>query len=174
MAGTQIGEVVEVFKQAHNINAAIKKLLKQEVRRGSSEERFFKDFRNVVVSPRAADLLEPFIERHYASEGRYFMVVAGYLYDEAMVDISGKIIDRYADDFNTTYEQRESEIEIKDEARFAAIAKEALKLIEEGLTEHHLPTSGFLKQVLVNRLFNPEVIRELDPIMREVWPDAVL
>ena len=159
-------EIVEVFKQAKNINAAIKKILKQEVKRGSAEERFFKDFRNVVISPRAADLIEVFVQRHFPAAERYFMVLAGYIYDTEMVSISSAIIDKYAEDFNRTYSQTESEITVQDRARFEEIASEAIKMLENGLKENRLPPSSFLKGVLVNRLFTPEVIKELEPLLQ--------
>ncbi|NMC61921.1 MAG: hypothetical protein GYA55_02000 [SAR324 cluster bacterium] len=157
-------EVVELFNQAKNLNAVIKKILKQEVKRGSPEERFFKDFRNVVISNRATQLIEAFVEKHHPAAERYFMVIAGYIHDEAMVDISSKIIDEYADAFNATYSQNGSDIEITDQKNFEKIAKEALKKIENGLKEHDLPTSSFLKGVLVNRLFTPEVVGKLESV----------
>ena len=159
-------EVIEVFRNAGNINAAIKKILKQEVKRGSPEERFFKDFRNVVISPRAKELIESFVRKHYPAGERFFMVIAGYVHDEAMVDISSRIIDRYADDFNGTFEQNSSGIEIRDRERFEALARQAVQMIEEGLKDHNLPRTAFLKNVLVNRLFTPEVIKELDPVLQ--------
>ncbi len=159
-------EIVEVFRNAKNVNAAIKKILKQEVKRGSPEERFFKDFRNAVISARASEAIDFFVRRHYPAGERYFMVVAGYVHDDAMVDISAKIIDQYAEEFNSTYEQLESDIEIKDSAKFESIARQALQMVEDGLREHQLPVTPFLKNVLVNRLFTQEVIEKLDPVMQ--------
>ena len=164
MFAAEIEEVLEVFRTARNTNAAIKKILKQEVKRGSPEERFFKDFRNAVMSPRAAEATEFFIRRHYPAGERYFMVIAGYVHDEAMVDISSRIIDQYAEEFNETYEQRDSDIEVRNSERFESLARAALEMI--GLGEHNLPQNAFMKNVLINRLFTPEVIKKLDPLLQ--------
>ena len=156
-----IEEVLEAIGGVSNLNAVLKKILKHEVQRGSQEERFFKDFRRIANAPRATEQLKTFISNHFPDSGRYSMVVAGYAYDDKMSAITAEIIEKYADEFNSTYETKDSAIEIKDRAKFNSIAKEAIKIIEEGIKSQGLPASTFMKKVIVHRLFTPEVAKEV-------------
>ena len=159
-------DIIEAISGAANLNAVLKKILKNEVKKGNPEERFFKEMRRIANLSHPDAQLREFLDRHLPAATNYAMVVAGYVHDTAMVDISGNIVDAYADDFNATYETAEDgSIHVTNQEKFEEIAKAAFQMIDNGLKSHKLPASLFLKSVIAHRLFTPGVIRELSPMI---------
>ncbi len=162
-------DVIEAISGSANLNAVLKKILKNEVKKGNPEERFFKEMRRIANMPHPNEALKSYLEKHLPAASRYAMVIAGYVHDAEMMEISDKIIDAYAEDFNATYETDDDDegVTVKDREKFEKIAKASLQMIEEGLKSHKLPGSRFMKEVLIHRLFTPGVIRELSGLIDE-------
>jgi hypothetical protein len=160
MLPTTIDEVVAAFESARNLNAALKSFLKREGKGGPQIAAFAKDFRNAVGTGRSATV-KHFIENNYPKRELLFVGVVRYVFPEAVESIVSKIVDTYAEEFNSTYTKSDAGVQISNPARFNEIAKAAVGLIEEGLRSAELPVSNFMKNALLVCVFESDVLAEV-------------
>jgi hypothetical protein len=157
-------DVCDAFASAPNLNSALKSFLKREVRRGDHTEKFIKNFRKAALTGKEASL-KLFFESHLPAYQQHVLLLAGYANGEAINTIAGDIIDRYADEFNATYVEKEKSIDITKPAEFERITKDVMVLISEGLIGKELPDSMFMKLVVINTIFEDKVIEKLLPMI---------
>ena len=155
-------DIYKAFEVAPNVNAALKNFLKREVQRGDPIERFVKDLRKSFSNNNPA-AIKVFIEKSLPDYNQHFLLLAGYANAEAVNEISESVISAHAEEFNDTYEEGDSSITITDRETFDRIIKDVILVIENGLKEHKLPDSQFMKLVLVNSIFEDKVMKEVLP-----------
>src|SRR5687767_10319790 len=113
-------DVEAVLSSAENLNAALKTLLKREARAENSIEPFVKSLRSVVTRNRDGELLS-YIEQHYPTHEIHFALLASYAFPAVQDAIISEVFDKYAEDFNATYEKSERGIRITDPGKFSSI-----------------------------------------------------
>ncbi len=160
MFDVTVEEVQSAFAAAKNPNAALKSFLKKEVKSGEPIERFAKDFRTAVATGRSGSI-NLFVEKNYPKNEIYFLALARYAHSDFITAVVEKIFEKYAEDFNTTYEKAESGITVTDQAKFKSIATSVVKMIEESLAGSELPNSNFLKKATLICVFEPDVLQEV-------------
>ena len=160
MLETTIDEISSAFSAAKNANAALKAFLKKEARAGDSVERFAKDFRSAIASGKPA-IVRAFIERNFPQNEIYFLISSRYAHSEFVTSLVEKIFEEHAEVFNTTYEKIEGGIKIKDKAKFSAIVKAVLGMVDEELKSAPLPVTNFLRKTVLMCVFEDEVLKEV-------------
>jgi len=155
-----VNEMQEAIGAAKNINAALKKVLKNEPNMPGKSSRFLKDFRIACGAKDPARKMEYLNNKLPDYEAEIF-AVARYAYIEPVNAIASEITEVYADKFNTTYSQGDQGVTVKDQAAFDKIVKEVMVKVEEGLKKNALPVSGFMKNVLLQHIFDAEVLKEV-------------
>lgn len=154
-------EVVEAFKNARNLNAALKNLLKKEATHNEALGRFAKNFRTAISGPAPTNTTKIFIEKNYKNEDLFFLAAARYAHAEFLEKLIDKIITKHGDAFNATYTQSQNSIEITDKKTFTSIVQDVSNETDAALKEASLPVSTFMKLVFYNSLFEPNVLREV-------------
>ena len=159
MFSYNVGQLVEVFELANNMNAAVKKLLREEVNRGDPAEKFLKRIRGVLAS-KTPGALERFLEEQLPKyESCVFPLVAS-AHRQAVQPVVDEIIARYADEFNRSYEQTGEDIEYRDRAAFERIVAQVNGTVEAALKEKGLPVTGAMKNAVMSQIFDPAVLKE--------------
>lgn len=164
MFEANVDDVVGAFLAAKNTNAAIKNFLKKEKPSASSIARLAKDFRN-AASAGKPEALRSFIEDNLTDNEEIFLALARYAHIEFVSTTVEEIINKYADQFNNTYEKTESGVKITDKKTFTSIAKEVQSLVEDNLKKLGLPVNEFMKQSIIGYVFEDGVKEE---VMREI------
>lgn len=159
-----VEEIVTALKSCPNINAAIKTILKREVGNDQKLARFIKDLRDACLASQP-ERLNGFITKHIESHAPLFLSITRYGHFAVVDKITAPIIEKYADEFNTTYENLENSIKIKDSTKFTKIAREVVGTFPEKLKEHGLPDSKFMREVLVTTLFDANVAPEVQAVV---------
>ena len=165
MLETNVDEVASAFASAKNLNAALKSFLKREGNSTPHVATFAKEFRGVVSKGRP-EPVRFFIEQNYPKRAVYFLGVARYAYPELMESAVGKIIERHAERFNTTYERTDSGLKVTNAAEFSKIVKDVMKMIDESITEAQIPASNFLRNAIMAGVFEPDVLEEVVPVVK--------
>ncbi len=160
MLNYSFDEMIEAINGAKNMNAALKKILKNEPNMSTKSSRFIKDFR-VVCNAKDPSKKSDYLKDRHQDYSAELLAVVRYAYLDSLNEISGDITNEYADKFNTTYEQKDGEIEVKDPKTFKQIVAEVTKKIESGLKDKSLPSNDFLKSVLLQHIFDTEVLKEI-------------
>jgi len=160
MLNSSMDEVQAAFHAAKNANAAVKTFLKREARVGDPSERFAKDFRVAAASGKEAPI-NAFIEKNYPKHEVYFLALARYAHGEFIGTTVEKIFDKYAEEFNTTYERGDGAITVTNDARFKEIVLDVAGIVEKELSAAGLPTSNFMKKAVLICVFDPEVLKEV-------------
>lgn len=155
-------EIYQAFESAPNLNAALKNFLKREVQRGDPVEKFIKNLRKVSTGRNSA-AMKLFIDKNLPDYQQHFLLLAGYANADAVNSISEKVIEKHADAFNATYQESDSGIDITDRAQFEAITREVVTTVENGIKDHKLPGTQFMKLVLANSIFEDKVLKEVTP-----------
>ena len=153
-------EIFDSFRAAPNVNAALKKFLKNEVKRGDPIERFTKDLRTAVSGGRD-DALKSFIDRSLPDYEPHLMVISRYLYNNAIEEIISGIYERHADQFNETYSLDSGSFEYKDQSGFEKIIADVAKEVDAGIGEHELPATPYMRNVIHGALFDEQVMPEV-------------
>jgi len=166
MLPTTVQDVQAAFGSAKNLNAALKNFLKRESRSGDQVVSFAKDFRAAVGTGRQV-AVSAFIEKNYPRKEVFFLGVARYAFPELVESCVGRIIDRYAEAFNQTYERTEQGITIKDAKTFGSIVREVHQLVKGDIQAAELPVNGFLENALLSSVFEIDVLTE---VMKELSP----
>ena len=164
MQEATLEEVQLAFNAAKNLNAALKTFIKREVRSGDPIERFAKDFR-VAVGTGRATIVNSFIEKHYSKHEVYFLVLARYAFSDFISSVVEVIFEKYAQDFNATYENTKLGIRIINADKFASIATSVVKMVEESLVNSGLPQGNFLKKSTLLSIFEPDVFQEVAKVV---------
>ncbi|MDZ4786037.1 MAG: hypothetical protein SGJ02_08170 [bacterium] len=150
-------DITEVLKKAPNVNSAIKNFLKREVKKGDSSEKFVKSLRDVLLSKNETAARD-FISGALPKFLNHIYSIACYAYFESMSKLAENIVEKYADDFNATFEIIEGKVKYKDEKKFKVISSEALKIIHETLAAQGFAESAFMKNVALISVFERPVI----------------
>ena len=155
------------LSQARNLNAALKKLLKIEGEKDDKTLRFIKGFRDLIKRiPNKGDstpVIADFVARTMPEFKEHLLVVGRNAFFEQIEVVLTEVIEKYADDFNLTYDHDGSgEITISDEDRFLKLANEAVNRISELIKESTMPDNSFIKSSVLYALFDPTVLAELD------------
>jgi hypothetical protein len=153
-------EIVSAIKSCPNINAAIKNILRKEVGNDARLARFFKDLREVCQSSQS-ERLTNFVNKHMEDHSHLFLSITRYGHFAKVDQITAPIIEKYADEFNSTYEAEGEGIKIKDKEKFKKIAKEVVGSFNDSLKEHGLPDSKFMQEMLITTLFDANVAPEV-------------
>lgn len=145
---------------AKNLNAALKSLLKKESAGSPAVANFAKEFRLAVSTGRSATR-DLFVERNFADKQFFFLGVVRYAFPELVEGTVGSIVERYADDFNNTYEKQDDGIAVTDTTRFGEIVTDVLAIIREDLRSAGLPVNAFMISALLATVFEFEVLAEV-------------
>ena len=153
---TNIEDVTGAFLAAKNTNAALKNFLKKEKPSDDSVVRFVKNFRN-EVSGGNADKLRAFVEGNLDDHKAEFLILARYAHPEFVATTAHQIIEKYADEFNATYEKDGSGVTIKDKSKFKTIVEKVADIVDESLKTAQLPNTNFMKYAVLLYVFEPEI-----------------
>lgn len=153
-------DVDTVLSSAENLNAALKTLLKREGRPGNSIEPFAKSLRAVVSRRREGELLK-YIESNYEARSVHFALLASYAFPQIRDTVGEKVVTRYADVFNATYEKIDGGIRITDKAKFQSIVSEVVEIVKSDLTQAGVPSNNFSIYAFLATIFEPEVFEEV-------------
>ena len=163
MSDYTIAEVTEVFKKAANMNAAVKKVLKQDIQ-DEAALKFIKSFRTVLGADRDG-ALEGFLEKYLDKYDKVLLALAVVAHKDLVTEIVNVVIEKYADEFNTTYEKKEGGVTYKDRTKFEKVVKEVRGVIEAHLQAAELPASHFLKAAVITQIFDEELLPEVTPLV---------
>ena len=154
-------EAAAALRGSKNPNAALKNFLKHEVQGNEVLARFVKNLRTTIdsKSPQACEAL---FEQGIRKFDIAVLAILRCAYADTLVAIVEPVIEKYADDFNKTYEHADSAINVKDEANFKRIVEEVLALFDQGLSAANLNPAGLMKEVLIHHLFEAEVVKEIN------------
>ena len=157
-------DVYGALATAKNLNAALKNFLKREIQRGQALERLTKDFRAAVLTGKPA-AIQAFVEKHYPKNEGYFLALARYTHAEFIGTTVDQVLEKYAEEFNTTYEKIEGGIQVTNQPSFAAISSGVVELIEASLKNFNLPDSNYLKRSTLFCIFDTEVLPEVFKVL---------
>jgi hypothetical protein len=160
MLETNIDEVASALTGAKNLNSALKAFLKKEGTNAPHIVQFAKEFRGIVATGRT-EPVRNFIERNYEKRPMVFLGLARYAYPELIEATVGNIIERYADEFNATYERVDDGVRVTDAKSFSAIVKGVGQMIEEGLHQAGVSPTNFMRNTIMASVFEPDVLREV-------------
>lgn len=160
MLETSIDEVAATLTGAKNLNSALKAYLKKEGTNAPQIVQFAKEFRGIVASGRA-EPIRNFIERNYSKRPMVFLGLVRYAYSDVIEAIVGKIIDKYADDFNKTYERVADDLKVTNSKSFGSIVKGVGVMIDDELTKAGVAQSNFMRNAIMASVFEPDVLQEV-------------
>ena len=164
MLPSSVQEVQESFAAARNLNAALKNLLKKEGAATPDIVGFAKDFRAAAASGKSVQR-DLFIERHYPAKEWYFIGAIRYAFPELIESTVGGIVEKYADDFNSTYERSEDGIVVKDAVRFEKIVKEVSGIVKADLKAAEVPANNFMQNAVLAAIFEFDVFQEVIKVL---------
>ena len=157
-------DIVSIFDQAKNINAAVKKFLKNEVAGNAANEKFAKSARAALLSS-VPDGKLTFIKNHLPDYEPHMLVLASYCHQEVIAATTSEVITKYADDFNKTYTPGEEKITVTDKATFKKIVLAVQDIVDASLKKANLSSSPFFKKVVFFNIFDRAVLEEVLPIV---------
>lgn len=157
-------ELVEAFSAAKNLNAALKSFLKREGNNGGSVAAFAKEFRNAAGSGKVP-ALQLFVERNFPVKELYFIGAARYAFPELVESTVGKIIERYAEEFNATYSRDDQGVSVTDTKNFKRIVAEVRSMVEKELQAAELPKNNFMVNSLLATVFEVDVLAEVVKVL---------
>jgi len=153
-------DLITALQSAPNLNSALKGFLKSQVQKGDQTSKFIKAFR-VATTSKTPGALENFIDKSLPRFERHFFLIARHALSTETEVILDQVIEKYAEDFNKTYQLQGSAITVSNKEQFDSIAKQALNDLDNGLEQSKLPNSNFMRNVLVYSLFDEQVIHEI-------------
>ena len=150
-------DIYEALKSARNINASVKKFLKGEGAADPKAIKFVKDLRDAFESKREG-FAATFVEEHFEKFEPALLALVRYAHAEPISAIAQKVVERYGDEFNQTFEIKDDEkLKVTDQKNFDAIVANVFQFIGESLKAISLGTSPVLTKVLVYTIFEPRV-----------------
>lgn len=159
-----VEEVADTFLACPNTNAAFKNLLKREVQKGSPVERLIKTFKK-VLSARDRERLVQFIQKYHEDFATYFLLLASYAFETAVTSSTETVVEKFADDFNSTYETGDDGIKVNDREQFEAIGNKVRECFLASIDEHGLPQNAFVLSAFSQGLFEEQVLKEISPVI---------
>jgi hypothetical protein len=150
-------EIIESFKAAKNLNAAIKNFLKKETAADDKLIRFAKDFRT-VTSMGMTNQAQMFIEKNMPTHQNNFMFLARYAHADLIGIVADKVFTDFADLFNATYTKAGSDIIVKNEIEFSNIVKKVHSFVAESIQAADRPSSNFMKNSFLTAIFEEDVL----------------
>jgi hypothetical protein len=160
MVKPTVEEAQESFAAAKNLNAALKNLLKRESSATPAVASFAKDFRVAVGSGKSGPR-DLFIERNFEGKQFFFMGAVRYAFPELIESTVGAIVNRFADEFNATYERQDGSVTVTDAKRFKEIVNEVLAIVNKDLKAAELPVNAFMQVALLATVFEFDVLNEV-------------
>jgi lipid II:glycine glycyltransferase (peptidoglycan interpeptide bridge formation enzyme) len=157
-------EAVEALECSKNINAALKKFLKQEIQNNDGSEKFVKLLKKALADGKS-DRAERILENHLPEFEDYLFLMADFALPEITTQIAEQVVTKFAEQFNQSYEISDKTVTIKDQSTFERIAKEAVQEIDAQLSKEDIPGPAFMKNVLIYRIFDDVVIKEIAPVV---------
>jgi hypothetical protein len=164
MLRSTVDEVKESFAAAKNLNAALKNLLKKEGSGTPQVVGFAKDFRNAVSSGKNGPR-DFFIEKNYPAKELFFLGAVRYAFPELVEGVVGAIVNKYADDFNSTYQRNDDGIKVTDAAAFKKIVKEVHGIIKNDLKAAEVPNNNFMQSAILATVFEVDVLAEVMKVL---------
>jgi hypothetical protein len=161
-----VEEAKEAFAAAKNLNAALKNLLKREGASSPAIAPFAKEFRVAASSGKSAPR-DLFIEKNFDSKQFYFIGSVRYAFPELVDSCVGAIVDKFADDFNSTYQREENGIKVTDAKRFESIVKDVQEIIKKDLKAAELPNNNFMINALLATVFEFDVLQEVMKVVKQ-------
>jgi len=155
-----VEEVKESFAAAKNLNAALKNLLKRESSGSPAVAGFAKDFRVAATSGKSGPR-DLFIERNFESKQFFFMGAVRYAFPELVESTVGAIVNKFADEFNATYQRQDGDVTVTNAKRFKEIVNEVLTIIDKDLKAAELPANTFMQVALLATVFEFDVLNEV-------------
>ncbi len=157
-----VDDIYDVLVKAPNINSAVKNFLKKEAKKGQPSEKFAKSLRDAFGS-KNEERAKRFIDDSMTPHMSYIYSITCYAYFEFVSKLAEAIVNKFADDFNSTFEIVDEKVNFKDEKKFKTISEQALKIINENLNEFGFTDSNFMKNVALISVFERPVIDILTP-----------
>ncbi len=145
---------------AKNLNAAIKKYLKTDALKGSSEEKFLKKLKS-LQSLKNPDSFLNFIEKTEEDKLECLENLTRYAYSDLIDNLVEEIIEKHSEDFNKTYSAGVSEIKIEDEDSFVEIAKAVEKKIYTEIKNANIESADFMKDVISGSIYDGGILIEI-------------
>jgi hypothetical protein len=164
MINCTVEEAKETFAAARNLNAALKNLLKKEGANSPAIAPFAKEFRVAASSGKSAQR-DLFIERNFDSKQFFFIGSVRYAFPELVDSCVGAIVERYADDFNSTYDRGESGVTVTNPKRFQEVVKEVQEIIRRDVKAAELPDNNFMRSALLATVFEFDVLQEVMKVL---------
>lgn len=150
-------DAVSVLSKSQNLNAALKNYLKREVPNGDPAARFVKDFRAAIDSSNTARL-QSYIEKARPQYDLPLIGICGYAHMETVGQIVTVIANKFADEFNSTYDSSGGTLKFKNQKRFDEIMKEALRMLDSELEKRDFRNSTFMKNAVLATIFEKAVL----------------
>jgi hypothetical protein len=106
-----------------------------------------------------------FIERNFDSKQFFFIGSVRYAFPELVDSCVGAIVERYADDFNSTYDRGESGVTVTNPKRFQEVVKEVQEIIRRDVKAAELPDNNFMRSALLATVFEFDVLQEVMKVL---------
>ena len=164
MLKSTVKDAQDAFAAARNLNAALKNLLKKESSNTPQIAAFAKDFRSAVMSGKSAPR-DLFIERNYPAKEFYFLGAVRYACPEIVENTVGSNVNKYADDFNQTYERSDDGVKVVNTSRFAEIVKDVHLMVKNDLNAAELPVNNFMQNAILATVFEFDVLSEVMKVL---------
>ncbi len=150
-------DIHNCLRKATNINAAVKNFLKREVKKGDPSEKCAKTLKDIFGSQDQARSLD-FVATSMPKFLNHLYSIACYAYFEPIGKLASSVVEKYADDFNATFEVQNNILAYKNEGEFKRISDEALSILRSGLKDMGFDDSPFMKNVTLLSIFERPVI----------------
>lgn len=153
-------DAVNVLMKSGNLNAALKHFLKREIQNGDPAGRFVKDLRTFVDKPNTTQF-KAYVDRMRGKFELQLIAIGGYAHSNLVSSIASQVVEKYADDFNKTYETEGETVKIKDQKGFDAIVKDVFGIIDGELKGAGLGESQFLRNSILVNIFDRPVLQKI-------------
>ena len=157
-------DAVTVLTKAANLNSALKNFLKREIKPGDPAGRVVKDLKD-LSSPSHSKQLADYLGRSRPAFDGHILAIGKYAHADAVNGIVGTIIDRYAEEFNSTYETQDESIKVTNEKRFKQIVDEAIALIETQQSAAGFGNSKYFKSLVLLSVFDRPVLDHISSLL---------
>lgn len=162
-------DATQAYCHSKNLNSAIKKFLKEAGSQNPAALRLVKELREIVKrdtgKPTQASTstakMQSFIERNFEGNRDLFLVLARSAYAAQTEEVIDRIIQRFAEQFNTTFNLEGENLQVKDTARFKELGSQALDTIYIMVKDKELAGAPFLAHAVAYSIFEPLVLKEL-------------
>lgn len=151
-----IEEIKTGILNSNNLNAALKNVLKKEAEKGSSLEKFSKALRK-ATSAKNEKVLKNTLDQYAEKYKPESILILRYVYDKEITEISNLIIEKFGEEFNSTYENKDELISLTNEDRFNEIINEVKELSQKKLKEYNMQPNTLNKFILFDTLFDKPV-----------------